>query len=202
MLKNTNARQSKLFAGLAGAAVLALLTGCAADDSAEQPPADQQVEEQPTQTDESPQETTDAETQDETDQGDDTATSTDDPVYDVIDAVEAEYSGGFIVDIDRDDDGDSQFDVDVVVDNELLELEVTADGNITVDDQEGDDDKIAKADQATVTVTEALDQAFEQHADSTFDQIELNEDDGSLHWEIDLDGDNNTDIELDVSATS
>lgn len=202
MLKNTNARQSKLFAGLAGAAVLALLTGCAADESAEQPPADQQVEEQPTQTDESPQETTDAETQDETDQGDDTATSTDDPVYDVIDAVEAEYSGGFIVDIDRDDDGDSQFDVDVVVDNELLELEVTADGNITVDDQEGDDDKIAKADQATVTVTEALDQAFEQHADSTFDQIELNEDDGSLHWEIDLDGDNNTDIELDVSATS
>lgn len=202
MLKNTNARQSKLFAGLVGAAVLALLTGCAADDSAEQPPADQQVEEQPTQTDESPQETTDAETQDETDQGDDTATSTDDPVYDVIDAVEAEYSGGFIVDIDRDDDGDSQFDVDVVVDNELLELEVTADGNITVDDQEGDDDKIAKADQATVTVTEALDQAFEQHADSTFDQIELNEDDGSLHWEIDLDGDNNTDIELDVSATS
>ncbi len=202
MLKNTNARQSKLFAGLAGAAVLALLTGCAADDSAEQPPADQQVEEQPTQTDESPQETTDAETQDETDQGDDTATSTDDPVYDVIDAVEAEYSGGLIVGIDRDEDGDSQFDVDVVVDNELLELEVTADGNITVDDQEGDDDKIAKADQATVTVTEALDQAFEQHADSTFDQIELNEDDGSLHWEIDLDGDNNTDIELDVSATS
>ena len=202
MLKNTNARQSKLFAGLAGAAVLALLTGCAADDSAEQPPADQQVEEQPTQTDESPQETTDAETQDETDQGDDTATSTDDPVYDVIDAVEAEYSGGFIVDIDRDDDGDSQFDVDVVVDNELLELEVTADGNITVDDQEGDDDKISKADQATVTVTEALDQAFDQHPDSTFDQIELDEDDGSLHWEIDLDGDNNTDIELDVSATS
>lgn len=202
MFRSANARQSKLFAGLAGAAVLALLTGCAADESPEEPPADQQVEEQPTQADESPEETTDAETQDETDEGDDTAAATDDAVYDVIDAVEAEYSGGFIVDIDRDDDGDSQFDVDVVVDNQLYELEVTADGNITVDDQESDDDKVAKADQATVTVTEALDQAFDEHPNSMLDQIELDEDDGSLHWDIDLDGDDNSDIELDVPATS
>jgi uncharacterized membrane protein YkoI len=51
-------------------------------------------------------------------------------------------------------------------------------------------------------VTEALEQAFEQHADATFDQIELDDDDGSLHWDIDLDGSDNSEIELEVAATS
>ncbi len=195
MTANTNMRRSKLFTGLAGVAALALVTGCAADDSTEETPADQEVE-QPTQAEQTP---TDQATEEDT-STDDAASSGDDAVYEIIDAVEAEYADGFIVDIDLDDN--SYYDVEVVSDGQLYELEVTEDGSITVDDQESDDDKIAKADQATVTVTEALDQAFDQHADATFDQIELDEDDGTLRWDIDLDGADNSDIELEIDATS
>ena len=194
MTENTSVRRSRLFTGLAGIAALALVTGCAAEGPSEEPPADQEANQQ-TPTEESPQETTT-----EDDATDETTSSGDDPVYGVIEAVEAEYSDGFVVDVDLDDNSD--YDVDVVVDSQLYELNVTEDGSITVDEQETDDEKVARADQATVTVTEALDQAFEQHADAAFDQIELDDDDGSLHWDIDLDGSDNSEIELEVAATS
>lgn len=204
MFKKTHARQSKLFAGVAGIAAFTLLTACAADGPAEEPPADQEVE-QSVQPDETQQDTPDDAATDQSDAAtaDDTAASGDnDPVFGVIDAVETEYDGGFIVDIDRDDDNNSQYEVDVVVDNEVHELEVTADGAISVDDRDSDDDDVAEADQATVTATDALNQAFEQHPDATFDQISLDEDDGSLEWEIDLDDANGSEIELKVPATS
>lgn len=203
MYKKTDARQSKLFAGLTGIAAFALLTACAADGPAEEPPADQEVE-QSVQPEATQQDTPDDDATAETDDAtaDDTAASGDDPVFAVIDAVEAEYDGGFIVDIDRDDNSDSQFEVDVVMDNEVHELDVTADGTITVDDRESDDDDVAEAEQATVTVTDALNQAFEQHSDATFDQISLDEDDGALEWEIELDDANGSDIELNIPATS
>lgn len=202
MYKKTHARQSKLFAGMTGIAAFALLTACAADGPAEDAPADQEVE-QSVQPEETQQDTSDdatAQTDDAT--GDDTAASGDDPVFAVIEAVEAEYDGGFIVDIDRDDNSDSKFEVDVVMDNEIHELDVTADGTITVDDRESDDDDVAEAEQATVTVTDALNQAFDEHSDATFDQISLDEDDGALEWEIELDDANGSDIELKIPATS
>lgn len=208
MIRISDARQTKLFAGIAGIAALTLLSACSADDSAEQPPADQEGQEQTTaQPDATDQETTDTQTDDatsaspETDASpSDAQASGDDPVFDIIGFVEAEYADGFIVDIDREDSG-SSFDVDVVVGNEVIELDVTTDGNITVDEQEGDDSKIEKADRATVTVTEALNQAFEEHADATFDTVDLDDDDGSLRWEVELDGADGSDIELDVPAT-
>lgn len=180
MFKDSNATRTKLFGGLAGVAALVLFSACSADDSAEQTPADQ-----------------DTQTADATDG---TQGSGNDAVFDVIDAVEAEYDGGFIVDIDRDDNG-SSYDVDVVVGNEVIELDVTPDGNISVDERESEDDKVAKAERATVTVTDALNEAFNQHADATLDQIDLDEDDGSLRWEVELDGTDGSDIELDIPAT-
>ncbi|GAA4111564.1 PepSY domain-containing protein [Enteractinococcus coprophilus] len=175
-----------------------LFSACGTDDSSEQSPADQDTQTQTAQADPSPTETTeDTQTPDATD---DTQSAGDGEVFDVIDAVEAEYDGGFIVDIDRDDNG-SSYDVDVVVDNEVVELDVTPDGNISVDERDSEDDKIAKAERATVTVTDALNEAFNQHSDATLDQIDLDEDDGTLRWEVELDGADGSDIELEVPAT-
>ena len=205
MSDNTTIRRSKVYTGFASVAVLALVTGCAAEEPTEEPPADQEVQ-QSTPAEETPQDqaTEDQTAPEDTPTEDDTAdsptSSGDDPVYGVIEAVEAEYADGFIVNVDLDDNSD--YDVDVVVDSQLYELNVTEDGAISVDEQETDDENVARADQATVTVTEALDQAFAQHADATFDEIELDDDDGSLHWDIDLDGSDNSEIELEVAATS
>lgn len=205
MFKKPEPGQSKLYAGLAGVAALALFTACTAEEPAqEEQPADQQTEQQDTSAPADDETTTaDDETDDQTDASDEATengeASGDDEVYSIIDAVEAEYSNGFIVDIDREDDG-STYEVDVVADNEVHQLDVTADGTITVDETDTDDDDIREAEQATVTVSEALDEAFSQHADARFDQIQLDEDDGSIHWEVDFEGDNDEDIELEVPA--
>lgn len=205
-------RHTKLLTGVVGVTALVLLSACSADDSTEQPPADQPTQEQTADTEATSEETSaatpadngtnatstdDATTSDTTD---DAQASGDATVFDIIGFVEAEYEGGVIVDIDREDDG-STYDVDVVLDSELHELDVTTGGDITEDERQTDDDKIDRADRATVTVTEALNQAFEQHADATLDQIDLDDDDASLKWEIELDGADGADIELDVPAT-
>lgn len=198
MFKRTNTTHTRLLTGLTGVAALMLFSACGTDDSAEQSPADQDTQTQTAQADPSPTETTeDTQTADATDN---TQGSGGDEVFDVIDAVEAEYAGGFIVEIDRDDNG-SSYDVDIVVDNEVIELDVTPDGNISEDERDSEDDKIAKAERATVTVTDALNEAFNQHSDATLDEIDLDEDDGSLRWEVELDGADGSDIELEVPAT-
>ncbi|GAA2036939.1 hypothetical protein GCM10009720_16910 [Yaniella flava] len=207
MFKNSETRQSKLYAGLAGVAALALFTACTAEDSPQEEPADQQVESQQesasegeaAETDDTATEESD-ETADTTD-GSDEAAGSNDEVYSIIEAVEAEYSGGIIVDIDLEDNG-SIYEVEVVVDNEVYELDVSSDGSINVDDRDNDEDEdIREAQDANVTVTEALDDAFSQYSDASFDQIQLEEDDGQLYWEIDLDDANGSEIELEVSAS-
>jgi|SRR5690625_660572 len=205
MFKHTNARRSKLFAGISSIAVLTLLTGCAAEDTSGEPPADQEAD-QSVEATESPEASADNDASptdgadEQTNDSDQTGTAGDDPVYDIIDAVESEYADGFIISIDRDDDNDTHYEVDVVVNSEVEELDVTADGTVSVNEAEQDDDDVAEAEAATVTVVEALDQAFEQHSDASFDQIELDEDDGTLHWDIDLDGSGGEEIELEIAA--
>lgn len=206
MFKKSETGQHKLYAGLAGVAALALFTACTAEEPAQdEQPADQQTEQQDTNApaeEETPATESDAADQeDNSDVASETAEATgDDEVYSIIDAVESEYSNGFIIDIDREDDG-STYEVDVVADNEVHQLDVSADGTITVDETDTDDDDIREADQATVTVSEALDEAFSQHTDARFDQIQLDEDDGSIHWEVDFEDANGGDIELEVPAT-
>src|SRR5699024_3139805 len=156
----------KFSAGLAGVAALALFTACSAEEPAQdEQPADQQTGQQETSAPADEQDTaTDAETNDQATGTDETATdettpSGNDGVYSVIEAVEAEYSDGFIIDIDRDDNG-STYEVDVVAENQVYQLDVAADGTINVDETDSDDEDIREAEEATVTVTEALDEAF------------------------------------------
>src|SRR5699024_4965178 len=81
------------------------------------------------------------------------------------------------------------------------ELDVTPDGDVSLDETGTDDDDIRDAEQANVTVAEALDQAFDEHPDADFDEIELDEDDDNLHWEVELLDNNGAEIELEISAS-
>lgn len=138
----------------------------------------------------------------------DTATTTtdqnqqggDDPVFAAIDAALAEHSGGTVVDVDREDDSEA-YDVDVVANNEVIELQVESDGTVNEDEREGDDDDIEEAQQATVTAADAIRDALNQHPDGVLDEAQLEEDDGNLSWEIELDDADRNDLtELTVPA--
>lgn len=189
MTKNT-ATQSLtakplLFTGT-GVLALALLTGCstAADDPATTPAPEQATTSAP------------AEAESATPATDESGTPADeqqpnaggnDPVFDAIAAVTAEHGDGFIVSIDR-DDHDEHYEIDVVVGEQVLDLKVGLDGTITEDEQDSDDDDIQKAQQATVDAETALKRAFESRAEGlTVDDVELDEDDDRLVWEIDFD---------------
>lgn len=188
MTKNTTTQsltaKPLLFTGT-GVLALALLTGCstAADDPATTPAPEQATTSAP------------AEAESTTPAADESGTPADeqqpnaggnDPVFDAIAAVTAEHADGFIVSIDR-DDRDEHYEIDVVVGEQVLDLKVGLDGTITEDDQDSDDD-IQKAQQATVDAEAALKRAFESRAEGlTVDDVELDEDDDRLVWEIDFD---------------
>lgn len=189
MTKNTTTQsltaKPLLFTGT-GVLALALLTGCstAADDPATTPAPEQATTSAP------------AEAESTTPAADESGTPADeqqpnaggnDPVFDAIAAVTAEHADGFIVSIDR-DDRDEHYEIDVVVGEQVLDLKVGLDGTITEDDQDSDDDDIQKAQQATVDAETALKRAFESRPEGlTVDDVELDEDDDRLVWEIDFD---------------
>lgn len=125
----------------------------------------------------------------------------DDPVFDIIDIVLAQYPDGIITDIDREDSSD-QYEVDVVVGQEVLELDVTTSGQISVDDRDNDDDDdIREAHAATVTAAQAIGLALDQYPDGIIDSVELDEDDGQLKWKIDLDDTSGNDLaDVEIAA--
>lgn len=133
-----------------------------------------------------------------------TATSAaidDDPVFNIIDTVLAEHPDGIITDIDREDSSD-QYEVDVVVGQEVLELDVTTSGQIHTDDRDNDDDDdIREAHAATVTAAQAIGLALDQYPDGIIDSVELDEDDGQLKWKIDLDDTSGNDLaDVEIAA--
>ncbi|GFK17449.1 PepSY domain-containing protein [Corynebacterium glutamicum] len=133
-----------------------------------------------------------------------TATSAvidDDPVFDIIDIVLTQHPDGIITDIDREDSSD-QYEVDVVVGQEVLELDVTTSGQIHTDDRDNDDDDdIREAHAATVTAAQAIGLALDQYPDGIIDSVELDEDDGQLKWKIDLDDTSGNDLaDVEIAA--
>ncbi|MGW9739050.1 putative membrane protein YkoI [Micrococcus sp. 140720015-1] len=126
----------------------------------------------------------------------------DDPAYTVIDAVLDKYSDGIIVTVDANDD-DTTWEVDVVVDEEVKELDVTADGDITETDRESDAEDVQKAKDAGVTAQQALDTAREGRDGVTLDEMDLDDDNGTLQWEVGFDREDGSDgPEVEIDATS
>lgn len=142
-----------------------------------------------TEEDTAPEETTTA------DESQSTPVAGEDPVFQAIDAVTAAYPEGIITDIDREDSTDV-YDIDVVVGQDVLELVVNAGtGEVREEERENDDQEdIREATDAQMTVVAAIEQALEQHPDGVLDEISLNEEDGRLEWDIDLDDINRNDL--------
>lgn len=128
------------------------------------------------------------ETETQTAVSDEDATADRDPVFDAIDLVMAQHPDGVILDIDREDDT-VVYEMDVVVGQDVLELIVdTVAGDIREDDRDNDEDEdIRNAADATVSVVDAITQALEAHPDGVLDEASLDEDDGRLQWQVDLD---------------
>ena len=126
----------------------------------------------------------------------------DEPAYAVIDAVLERHGDGIIVAVDADDD-DTTWEVDVVVGEEVKELDVTADGDITETDRESDLEDVQKAKDAEVTAQQALDTAREGRDGVTLDEMDLEDDNGTLQWEVGFDREDGSDgPEVEIDATS
>lgn len=105
-----------------------------------------------------------------------------------VDAVLAQHAGGTVTALDRDDDGDERWEVDVVVDDQVKELTVAADGTVTESEtDDADDEDVAQAKDATVDVTAAIEAALEGRDGQVVDEVELDEDGDRLTWDISLD---------------
>lgn len=123
-----------------------------------------------------------------------------DPVFPAIDAVLEEYSGGIIIDIDREDNS-AAYEMDVVFEDQVIEVDVGSDGTVREDERESDAEDVAKAQEASVTAAEAIREALEQHPEGVLDEAELDRDDGLLRWEIELDDADGRDlVELNLPA--
>ena len=126
----------------------------------------------------------------------------DDLAYAVIDAVLEKHGDGIIVEVDANDD-DTTWEVDVVVGEEVKELDVTADGDITETDRESDPEDVQKAKEAEVTAQQALDTAREGRDGVTLDEMDLDDDNGTLQWEVGFDREDGSDgPEVEIDATS
>lgn len=126
----------------------------------------------------------------------------DDPAYAVIDGVLEKDGDGIVVAVDADDD-DTTWEVDVVVGEEVKELDVTADGDITETDRESDPEDVEKAKEAEVTAQQALDTAREGRDGVSLDEMDLDDDNGTLQWEVEFDREDGSDgPEVVIDATS
>lgn len=105
-----------------------------------------------------------------------------------VDAVLAQHAGGTVTALDRDDDEDERWEVDVVVDDQVKELTVAADGTVTESEtDDADDEDVAQAKDATVDVTAAIEAALEGRDGQVVDEVELDDDGDRLAWDISLD---------------
>lgn len=135
-------------------------------------------------------------------QTDATSSSTDapdKPVLSVLQAVESAYPNSILVEVEQEDDGAS-YEVELVHEQQLYELDVTPAGEISVDEVDSDDEDIQRASQVTVSLRDALRQALTQHQNATLDSIELEEKNGALYWEVELKDTQGQDIELNIPA--
>lgn len=116
----------------------------------------------------------------------------------ILSTVQDAYPGGIMIELETEDD---TFEVEIVHDGKLHELDVAQDGTINVDDVDEDDDDIQHAQQVTISLTEGLTQAATKHPNATVESIELENKDGVLFWEVELKDDQGNDVEFDLPAT-
>ncbi|TQL72964.1 ribosomal protein S2, partial [Enteractinococcus coprophilus] len=120
-----------------------------------------------------------------------------DEVTEILRTVQEAYPGGILIEIEQEDD---TFEVEIVHEGKLHELEVAKDGTIKIEDVDQDDDDIQNAQKISVPLPDGLTQALTQHPNATIESIELEDKDGVLYWEVELKDEQGNDIEFDVPA--
>lgn len=124
----------------------------------------------------------------------------DDPAYAAIDEILALHGDGVIVEMDLDDD-DAKWEVDVVVGEDVKEYDVTTGGQVSEGDRPQIDDDVRRAGEAQVTAETAISTALQGRTDQTVDEVDLDEEDGTLVWKVELDRENGEDgAEVKIDA--
>ena len=126
-----------------------------------------------------------------------------------VDTLLAKYEGGDVVELDY-DRRDDVFEADVIQND--TKHEVTLDGageNISneKDDGTADQDDLDELGKASISIKEAIESAFgeasSQDGTVVFDDASLEEDTGTLNWEVELDiNDNDTTYYVDANTGS
>ena len=108
---------------------------------------------------------------------------------------------GVVIEQDLDDDGRSEWDVDVFVADRVYKVDVdTAAGTARTDEIEDADDDDRDAAAATVTIGEAIEAAL-AHTPGTLDDASWDDDDDK-GWEIEIDREGGGDVELKVDPNT
>lgn len=79
----------------------------------------------------------------------------------IVATVKARYPHGVIVEIEH--DNTQEYEVEIVTEGTLYELQVTMEGNITVDETETDDDDIGRSQRISTGMVEVLQQVRTSH---------------------------------------
>lgn len=122
-------------------------------------------------------------------------------VIDAIKAVEAE-SGGKAVSLDREDDK-KLWEITVISGDSEIEYDVDANGTVTKEetDTADEDDKKYIAD--ALPMVDAIEKALAEVPDGYVDEVEFDEDNGVVTWQIDFDDANAKDykkVKLDFKS--
>ncbi|AKK05801.1 Peptidase propeptide domain-containing protein [Corynebacterium mustelae] len=118
-----------------------------------------------------------------------TAATSDDQVLNAIDIALEKNPNAVVINADRSDD-DHHTEVDMIIDGAFKSIHVDQDGNVKDNmDDDGDDlaEDVRMAAEATVTAKEAAAQALSDHNNAYIDSIDLDDDNGRLHWDVELD---------------
>lgn len=110
-----------------------------------------------------------------------------------VETVLAKYQGADVVELDY-DQRDNDFEADVIQDDSKHEVTVDGSGrNITQERADGtaDQDDLDELNRASISIDEAIKRAFQeassQNGTVMLDEVSLDEDNGILHWEVELD---------------
>lgn len=119
-------------------------------------------------------------------------------VLDAIEVAEKETDGTAYEVDDQDDDG--TWEIDIAKGDRSIEVEVGDDGSASTDDDDDlDDDDRAGIKAAKITVGDAIEAALEE-VDGTFDDAELEEENGTHFWEVTIDAADDDDVEVHVDV--
>ncbi|WP_106848418.1 PepSY domain-containing protein [Blastococcus sp. Marseille-P5729] len=114
----------------------------------------------------------------------------------------ASQTDGKVYDVELDDDDDQRWEIKVASSGQGHKVYVSLDGATVISQEPDDDDNddIQAIEKAAVDAATALQTALDAKGGS-LDEMEIDEDDGTLKWDIELDIDGQ-DVEADVDATS